>query len=144
MPSYRLVDPVTEDRSRLMRAVKSKENASTELAMISILRANGLRGWRRHLPLIGRPDFAWRAEHVALFVDGCFWHGCPVCLRRPPVNNAKFWDEKIASNNRRDRRVARSLRAEGWKVIRVWEHALRSPDAVGRRIARALLAHCSR
>lgn len=62
-------------RARTMRAVRAHGNASTELVVAKLLRANGIRGWRRHLPLPGRPDFAWPTSKVALFVDGCFWHG---------------------------------------------------------------------
>lgn len=131
---------VSEIRSRTMRAVKSKGNATTELKMRNLLRASGLNGWRRHLPIRGQPDFAWRKEKVALFVDGCFWHHCPYCNHRLPVNNAKYWADKFLANTRRDRKVTRMLRAEGWSVIRVWEHTLRNPAQVANRIERALRA----
>jgi len=134
---FKLTTP-DEIRSRTMRAVKARGNVSTELRLIAILRDARLRGWRRHLPLVGRPDFAWRKEKVAVFVDGCFWHGCPVCARRRPATNSEFWEHKISGNVRRDRRVARELRSQGWSVVRVWEHALRSPEQVARRIRKVL------
>src|SRR5690606_13552377 len=73
--------PPTPARSRIMRSIRGKGNATTELRMVAILRRERLAGWRRHLDLPGRPDFAWPSERVALFVDGCFWHGCPHCYR---------------------------------------------------------------
>ena len=62
-------------RSQLMSRIRSKGNATTEQTMVALLRKHGLSGWRRHYPVAGRPDFVWRQERVALFLDGCFWHG---------------------------------------------------------------------
>ncbi len=70
-----------------------------------------------------RPDFVFRREKVAVFVDGCFWHGCPEHFRRP-TGNRKFWDAKIARNIERDVMVAKALRKAGWRVLRLWEHEL--------------------
>lgn len=112
------------ERSRQMSLVRGKGNKSTELRMLTILREARITGWRRHLPIPGRPDFAFPKERLALFVDGCFWHGCPLCARRAPRNNASFWSDKINANKRRDRHVNRELRAQGWRVLRVWEHCL--------------------
>jgi DNA mismatch endonuclease (patch repair protein) len=70
-----------------------------------------------------KPDFVFRKLKLAVFVDGCFWHGCPRHFIKPR-NNAAFWRAKIAANRTRDRFVNRTLRAQGWKVLRIWEHAL--------------------
>lgn len=70
-----------------------------------------------------RPDFVFRTQRVAVFVDGCFWHGCPTHGTRPRQHR-KFWDEKIARNRQRDRLVTRALRQSGWTVLRLWECAL--------------------
>jgi len=121
-----------------MSRIRSKYNSSTELRLLEILRSNGLTGWRRHLPLIGQPDFTFRSAKLVIFVDGCFWHGCPKCYK-PPAHNAEFWAKKVAYNVRRDRRIARTLRARGWSVLRIWEHSLKAPDTVARRIRRAIL-----
>ncbi len=88
-----------------------------------------------------RPDFVFRKERVVIFVDGCFWHGCPIHGTRPKDNRA-FWRKKITANQTRDRRVHRALRHSGWKVLRIWEHSLRPKrlPAVLRRIARAFAA----
>jgi DNA mismatch endonuclease (patch repair protein) len=93
---------------------------------------------RRHLPLPGKPDFALREQKVPIFVDGCFWHGCPKCYTRPKTNRA-FWDRKREQNMARDKRVTRQLRRQGWKVIRIWQHALqKSPTTCLTRIRRTL------
>ena len=80
---------------------------------------------RRSLPTFRvRPDFIFRKERLAVFVDGCFWHGCPRHGTQPK-GNAAFWKRKFAGNLARDRRVDRALRRAGWRVLRIWEHALR-------------------
>ena len=81
-----------------------------------------------------RPDFVFRKERLAVFVDGCFWHGCPAHYTRPRARRT-FWDAKIAANRARDRRIDRALRAAGWRVLHVWEHAL-APRQLGRTLAR--------
>lgn len=96
--------------------------------MVTLLRKARITGWRRHASLIGKPDFTFPREKVALFVDGCFWHGCPKHFKTP-VGNAEFWGAKIAANLERDRAVNRVLRSNGWKVVRIWEHALKARNA---------------
>ena len=116
-----------------MAKVRGKGNASTELALARVLRAEGLTGWRRQRRLTGgrgaawkvRPDFVFARQRWAVFVDGCFWHGCPRHGTRP-VGRAGFWRRKFAANQARDRRNTRQLRAAGWRVLRLWEHELRS------------------
>ena len=125
-------------RSAVMSAIRGRGNLSTEMRMVRLLRAAGLVGWRRHQRLPGRPDFVFRREKVAIFVDGCFWHGCPRCYKAP-ATRGDFWAFKLADNRRRDRRVSRQLRAMGWAVVRVWECRLRaSPARDLKRIRRKL------
>jgi DNA mismatch endonuclease (patch repair protein) len=124
-------------RSAVMGAVRSHGNRSTELLVIAIFRAHGITGWRRHQPLPGKPDFVFRRERLAVFVDGCFWHGCPWHLRMP-ASNVVYWNAKIARNMARDRRVNAELRRAGWRVIRLWEHALADPNRVAARLLRLL------
>jgi DNA mismatch endonuclease (patch repair protein) len=124
-------------RSVLMSKIRSTGNKDTELALAKIFRANKITGWRRHGQLPGKPDFVFRVARVAVFVDGCFWHGCPVHCRRPKSRRA-FWNAKIARNMRRDRLVKRLLRKRGWKTVRVWEHALAHPNSVVKRVQTAL------
>lgn len=96
--------------------------------MAKAFRRLGVTGWRRHLRLPGTPDFAFPKAKLAIFVDGCFWHGCPRCYTRPATNQ-EFWDKKVQDNRARDRRVARQLRAKGWRVIRIWSHRLRKEES---------------
>lgn len=132
-------DRTKEVRSRTMSRIRSRGNRSTELRLIALMKAYGIKGWRRHLPLPGTPDFVFRKERLAVFVDGCFWHGCPNCYTAPQDNKG-FWQEKIRSNRQRDRRVVRELRQRGWRVLRIWEHALRPENEARtmRRFQRAL------
>jgi DNA mismatch endonuclease (patch repair protein) len=122
-------------RSRTMAAVRSKGNRTTELALSECLRVAGLCGYRKHWAVEGRPDFAWPSLRVAVFVDGCFWHGC-TCKRMPKTNQA-FWRKKIGRNRDRDKHVSGKLRRAGWAVIRIKECQVRRPAAVN-RIVRAL------
>jgi DNA mismatch endonuclease (patch repair protein) len=139
-------------RSEVMSRIRSRGNADTELALVRVFRAHGITGWRRHVQirvrssggneaqtskggrkdgfrassrrlLRVRPDFVFRAARLAVFVDGCFWHACPQHCRMPTGNRA-FWRAKLARNQARDRLVTRTLRKAGWRVLRIWEHAL--------------------
>ena len=85
-----------EVRSRIMAAVHSRGNTTTELPLAKLLWAAGLRGYRKHWPVLGKPDFAWPGRKVAVFVDGCFWHGCR--CKYLPRTNTEFWRNKIATN----------------------------------------------
>jgi DNA mismatch endonuclease, patch repair protein len=121
-------DPLTvAERSVRMAKVRGKGNRSTELSVAACLIRSGIRGWKRHCSEIsGRPDFYFPHEGIAVFVDGCFWHGCPSCKRNVPHARRQFWTEKINTNKRRDRTVTARLRLQGRFVIRIWEHAV--PD----------------
>ena len=110
-------------RSQVMSRIRSRGNKATELALASLFRRHGLTGWRRHQPVFGKPDFVFPKLRLAVFVDGCFWHGCPIHATKPR-NNAAFWRKKLAANRARDRKVNRTLRAAGWRVVRLWEHDL--------------------
>lgn len=114
-------------RSELMAKVHGAGNASTELRLITVFRTHGITGWRRKWPLVGKPDFVFPKLKLAVFVDGCFWHGCPIHATQPK-QNAAFWREKIARNQARDRLVTRTLKAKGWRVLRVWEHELKKKN----------------
>jgi DNA mismatch endonuclease, patch repair protein len=122
-----------------MSRIRSDRNATTELKLASLLRASRLRGWRRNYPLLGKPDFVFPKSKVAVFVDGCFWHGHDCGRNLKPKRNAPLWREKFAANRRRDARVTRALRGAGWRVIRIWECALtKRPNSCLARIHREL------
>ena len=130
-------------RSELMSRIRSRNNKGTELILASLLRKHRRTGWRRHYRLPGTPDFAFPARKVAIFIDGCFWHGCTRCTRNiTPSTNRKFWSEKIVANRKRDRRADRNLRGIGWHVLRIWEHDLKKrPDVCVARIKRTWQAN---
>src|SRR5688572_23816753 len=128
-------------RSQLMSRVASRGNKTTELLAISLFRANGLSGWRRNSNLPGKPDFIWPRSKVAVFVDGCFWHGHGCNRNLVPKTNAALWQEKVRKNKRRDIRNTRELKLLGWKVVRVWECSLaKNPAHCIKRITSLLLS----
>ena len=114
-------------RSEVMAAIRSAGNKATELRLARIFRRLGITGWRRKQKVFGNPDFVFKGKKLAVFVDGCFWHGCPRHLRIPRTNR-QYWSMKIQSNRKRDAIVSRRLRASGWKVLRVWEHEMKNPQ----------------
>lgn len=124
-------------RSWIMSRIRGSGNEKTEVRLARLLRGDGISGWRRHLPIPGRPDFAFRKQKVAVFVDGCFWHGCPKCFRLPKQNRA-FWKSKIERNRKRDLLVNGRLRRLGWKVIRIRECQLKHSVRVVVKIEKAL------
>ena len=128
-----------EKRSAVMSLIRSRGNRATELRLIALMRAHGINGWRRNAPVFGKPDFVFRRARVAVFVDGCFWHGCPRHATQP-ATRAEWWAAKLARNAQRDRAVSRVLRASGWTVLRIWECALTRSRALRTlgRISRAL------
>lgn len=124
------VDP---KRSRQMSTVRANGNRSTELRLRYALVRAGISGWSlqgKHLP--GNPDFVFRRRRVVVFVDGCFWHGCPDC-GHVPKTNTQFWAEKVKRTRDRDTLKTLSLVQLGFTVVRFWEHELR--DELSRCVA---------
>jgi len=126
-----------QKRSEVMSNIRGRGNKNTEVRLARLMRDEGICGWRRHLPILGRPDFSFRKQKVAVFVDGCFWHGCPRCFRLPKQNRA-LWKAKIEGNRKRDRLVNGRMRRLGWKVIRIRECQLRHSVRVVVKIKKAL------
>jgi DNA mismatch endonuclease (patch repair protein) len=151
-------------RSQVMSHIRGRANKDTEIALAKFLRRNRITGWRRQVEIRGRdaalrrpqtsqrdvptfrvrPDFVFRQARLALFVDGCFWHGCPKHATKPKSNRA-FWHRKLSRNKQRDRLVNQTLRLANWRVLRIWEHdlqrAIKKPQNEVRllkRIKRAL------
>ena len=124
-----------EDRKRTMQAVKGKRTA-VERRVFAMLAGLGLRGWRQNaVDIIGKPDIVFDKQRIAIFIDGCFWHGCPICKRTLPVTNQEYWAQKIMRNKQLARLHNRGLRKSGWIVIRIWEHEI----SVKRNLDRARL-----
>jgi DNA mismatch endonuclease (patch repair protein) len=114
-----------EQRSQIMRQVKGSKNKSTELKLIQFFKDSSLKGWRRNFKLFGRPDFVFPSSKIAVFVDGCFWHGHS-CRNTKPLDNKDYWQKKICRNKKRDRTVNTTLTSNGWTVIRIWECELKN------------------
>jgi DNA mismatch endonuclease (patch repair protein) len=111
-------------RSKIMSCIPGRRNRSTEVALrLELVRA-GISGWKMHHKITGRPDFFFPEQSLAVFVDGCFWHGCSRCGHIPKTRT-KFWAAKILRNRQRDARNSRILRKAGVHIFRVWEHQLK-------------------
>lgn len=107
-----------------MRQVKSKKNKSTELRLIKIFKQNGISGWRRNYQVKGHPDFVFPKRKIAVFVDGCFWHGHD-CRNTRPADHQEYWQKKRERNISHDKEVTAMFEARGWTVLRVWECELK-------------------
>lgn len=122
-----------EQRSLIMRQVKSGRNKSTELKLIKFFKANHIKGWRRNYKIFGKPDFVFPKTKTAIFLDGCFWHGHN-CRNTKPKDNIDYWIAKIKRNKQRDKEVTKHIIQNGWKVIRFWECELNNNDLLTDRI----------
>lgn len=118
-------DNVQEKTSRTMSAIRSKNARSTELCLRMLLVRSGIKGWQLHAnKLPGNPDFYFKEEKLAVFVDGCYWHGCPKCGHIPKTRT-EFWKAKIDRNKERDRKNNKELKNIGIRSLRIWEHELK-------------------
>ena len=130
-----------EDRRRTMQAVKGK-GTRLERRLFSMLAGMALAGWKKNVSdIVGKPDVVFANKRVAIFVDGCFWHGCPYCRKALPETNREYWERKIARNVALANSHNRRLRRAGWTVIRIWEHELRrsaNTEKIKSKIRRAL------
>jgi len=104
-----------------------------EIILRKAISSAGISGYRLNYRLLGKPDIVFPKRKIAVFIDGCFWHKCPRCFIKPDTNK-KFWNEKIASNVKRDKIVNTELKRKGWKVLRIWEHELRKGKIIKRKI----------
>lgn len=123
-------------RSKTMAAIRSKNNRTTELCFRMALVRSGIKGWETHAEdLVGKPDFFFRKKGIAVFVDGCFWHGCPKCGHYPKTRSS-FWKAKILRNKERDKSNRRKLRRKGIKVVSIWEHSLKNEATLNSKVKR--------
>ena len=107
-------------RSEIMSHVRSKGNKSTELKLIAFFKENNIKGWSRNYNVVGRPDFVFKKRKIAVFVDGCFWHGHD-CRNTHPASNQEYWNAKRERNIARDNSITSLFKQRGWIVIRIWE-----------------------
>lgn len=123
-----MADVFTPDkRSQIMSRVRSKKNKSTELKLIEAFGELSIRGWRRNYKVIGHPDFVFLPSRIAVFVDGCFWHGHD-CRNTRPSSNREYWEKKIGKNMERDARITELFQSRGWTVVRIWECELQKKN----------------
>lgn len=126
--------PSSDAARRRMRSTRRRDTAA-ELAIRGLLHARGLR-FRVDVPVVPglrrRADVLFKTARVAVYIDGCFWHSCPL-HRTAPKANGRWWSEKLSENVRRDRDTDAVLDQLGWVVMRVWEHE--DPDEAAGRIA---------
>lgn len=114
-------------RSSVMKRVASKGNKTTELKLISIFREKGIVGWRRNYPVKGHPDFVFLKRKIAVFVDGCFWHGHD-CRNTRPKDHEDYWRSKRERNMQRDQETTERFESRGWTVVRIWECELQNKN----------------
>lgn len=107
-------------RSEIMSKVRSKKNKTTELKLIEIFKENNIHGWRRNYKVKGHPDFVFLDKRIAVFVDGCFWHGHD-CRNTRPKNNEDYWNKKRERNIKHDKEITEHFQNRGWNVVRIWE-----------------------
>ncbi|MCL1900831.1 MAG: very short patch repair endonuclease [Firmicutes bacterium] len=113
-----------QKRSEVMSAIRGKENKTTEFRLIKLFKELKIAGWRRHYKIKGKPDFVFLKGKIAIFADGCFWHGHD-CRNVTPADNKDFWDKKIMANKVRDIAINEYLESRGWQVVRIWECELK-------------------
>lgn len=114
-------------RSEIMSRVKSSGNKSTEVRLLQLFKEYHVTGWRRNYKVFGKPDFVFPKKKIAIFLDGCFWHGHD-CRNIKPVQNAEYWEAKCKRNMERDIIVTAHLQKLGWTVIRIWECELKKKN----------------
>ncbi|MCI9332576.1 MAG: DNA mismatch endonuclease Vsr [Oscillibacter sp.] len=114
-------------RSEIMGKVRSNNNKSTELKLIQVFGEYNIIGWKRNYPVKGHPDFVFIKKKIAIFVDGCFWHGHD-CRNTKPADNAQYWENKRARNIKHDTEVTQMFEQRGWRVIRIWECELKKAN----------------
>ena len=110
-----------------MSRIKSNKNKSTELRLIELFKQYHVTGWRRNYPVKGKPDFVFLSKKIAVFADGCFWHGHD-CRNTRPSENSGYWKAKRERNMARDKAVTAMFEARGWKVARIWECELKKKN----------------
>lgn len=110
-------------RSYCMSRIKSKWT-SPEIVLHNLLKSNKIKH-KMHPNIVGSPDITLKDRKIAIYIHGCFWHGCKRCYRKP-VNNKGFWEEKLKNNIERDKRNIKKIKNLGWIALVFWEHEIKS------------------
>jgi len=133
-----MTDVLTQDQRKYNMSRIRGKNTGPEVKLRKMLFAKGIRGYRIHYNLPGKPDIVFIKKKIVIFVDGCFWHKCPVDFQEPETRK-EFWMKKIQSNVDRDKKVNSELKDQGWKIIRIWEHEIRKdPEKCLKKVIRIL------
>lgn len=125
---------VSKKRSKIMASIRGKHNKTTDYKLRMLLIKNNIKGWKLHSKeIFGTPDFYFSKKKLAIFVDGCFWHGCKSCGHIPKTRSA-FWRTKFERNQIRAKLVKSKLREHSIEVMRIWEHVFENPSKTSRVI----------
>jgi DNA mismatch endonuclease, patch repair protein len=112
-----------QQRSFNMSQIKGK-NTKPEIEFRKYIWSQGIRSYRLHSKIKGKPDLYFPKKQTAIFIDGCFWHQCPICFKKPKTNK-RFWGNKIRQNVKRDLDTDIFLANQGIHVLRLWEHEIK-------------------
>ena len=135
---FLMPDVLTPEQRKLNMSRIRGKNTTPEMTIRKKLYSCGIRGYRIHYNLPGKPDIVFIRKRVVVFIDGCFWHKCPVDFQEPETRK-EFWLDKIEKNVLRDRKIDSELTGQGWKILRIWEHEVKKdPDSVVSRIVSVL------
>ena len=118
-----MTDVLTKkQRSYCMSRIRGK-NTQPESLLRQAISSAGIRGYRLHYKLLGKPDIVFPKRKISVFIDGCFWHKCPLCFKKPK-SNKEYWLPKLERNRIRDKEIEIAYKTAGWNVVRIWEHDL--------------------
>lgn len=133
-----MVDNLTKEmRSKVMASIKGR-NTRPEIVVRKLLWAKGIRYRIHDKKVTGTPDISNKSKKIAIFIDGCFWHGCNNCYKEPRTNVA-YWHTKIINNKKRRKEIIKKLSKDNWKILEFWEHrVVNEPEAVTKEISRFL------
>lgn len=119
------MDDITKAQRTLCMSKIHSQNTAIEVRLRKWLWNNGIKGYRiKNRHILGKPDIYFGKKQIAVFIDGCYWHSCPICKLHSKSNKG-YWLKKLAGNSVRDRKINQSLRAQGIKVVRIWEHEIK-------------------
>jgi DNA mismatch endonuclease (patch repair protein) len=139
-----MTDVLTQEQRKLNMSRIRGKNTGPEIKLRKMLWSQGIRGYRIHYNLPGKPDIVFTKKKIAIFIDGCFWHKCPACFQEPETRK-EFWMKKIQSNVDRDKKVNEQLKADGWTILRFWEHDVRkNPDTIVKKISETIEKSCEK
>ena len=133
-----MADTVSKIKRReIMQSVRSKDS-KIEIAFRKVLWQAGYRYRKNVNDYFGKPDIVLKKYRTVIFIDSCFWHGCPKHLR-VPKSNVDYWSNKIKKNKQRDEAINREYKNSGWQVVRIWEHDIKtSLEETMRKLAQIL------